>query len=224
LATYDGLTVDPIVAAGDPSSAILATADEIEADLIVLGPHRRQLRDIFVGTTVQRTVARSTRPVLMAAGVPSRYARAVVAFDLEEDSRQVAKRIADLDMLRASEIIAIHAFDAPARGMMQLAMTGGVAMDDYARGEAIRASAEFRAFLGGAGLKAARHMALPLNGTAARTIRECAAEEKAGLVVVGTSQRKGIERFLLGSVAEAVLGASDRDVLVVPASSMRVDA
>nr|WP_243444849.1 universal stress protein [Sphingosinicella humi] len=37
-------------------------------------------------------------------------------------------------------------------------------------------------------------------------------------MVVGTSQRTGVERFMLGSAAEDVLANADRDVLVIPAA------
>jgi len=41
-------------------------------------------------------------------------------------------------------------------------------------------------------------------------------DEKAQLIIVGTSQRKGIERLVIGSVAQKVLTEADRDVLVIP--------
>ena len=111
----------------------------------------------------------------------------------------------------------MHAYDTPARGMLARAMSGDSAIDDYVRGEDDRASEQLRRFLGTAGIPRAHHKSVPLKGTPARTIIECAKEEAAALIVVGTSRRKGIERMFLGSVAEEVLGNADRDVLVVPA-------
>jgi nucleotide-binding universal stress UspA family protein len=214
---FDGIAADARIVTGDVSSAIIEAADEADAGLIVLGSHRRQLRDVFVGTTAERTVAQSRRPVLMAAGVPSApYARTLVAFDLEEGSRTLAKRIQEMGIFGTSEVVAMHAFDAPARGMMQRAMSDRAAIDEYLRDEGVRAAEDFRRFLTGTGLRTTRHRPMPLNGTPARTIRECAGDEDAALIVVGASQRKGIERFILGSVAEDVLGNADRDVLVVP--------
>jgi nucleotide-binding universal stress UspA family protein len=49
-------------------------------------------------------------------------------------------------------------------------------------------------------------------------ILEAAKEEMADLVVLGTAGRSGLAKFFLGSVAESVLRAADRDVLAVPPS------
>ena len=49
---------NPIVVTGSPFSGILRAATTMSAELIVMGAHRRQLlRDIFVGTTVERVIA-----------------------------------------------------------------------------------------------------------------------------------------------------------------------
>lgn len=54
------------------------------------------------------------------------------------------------------------------------------------------------------------------SGEPAETIRDYAAEIDADAVVVGTHGREGIERLLLGSVAEAVVREAPAPVLVVP--------
>ena len=61
----------------------------------------------------------------------------------------------------------------------------------------------------------------PVTGSPARTILESTREEDATLIVVGTSRKKAIERFMLGSVAENVLGDVDRDVPVTPTRGSR---
>src|SRR3546814_12334210 len=67
---FDDVAASSNVVVGDVFSGILRWAEELDADLIVVGPHRRQFRDAFIGTTAERTIAHSQRPVLMAAGVP----------------------------------------------------------------------------------------------------------------------------------------------------------
>ena len=217
IAEYDGVPVDVTVQIGDIFSGILEAADQVAADLIVLGAHRRQLRDIFIGTTAERTVAHSPIPILLAAGVPiSPYPRALIALDLEEQSRSIAERIHGLGILRDSDVRVMHAFDAPARGIMQRAMSEPELVDDYVAAEERLASSDFDRLMAGTPLLNARRRLSPVVGSAARTIMDCAAEEGAALIVMGTSKRKGLERFLLGSVAEDVLGDADRDVLVLP--------
>ncbi|MCD2324147.1 universal stress protein [Sphingomonas sp. IC-56] len=47
-------------------------------------------------------------------------------------------------------------------------------------------------------------------------IRACAGKVSADLIVMGTNQRHGLQRFPIGSVAQEVLLDAAQDVLVVP--------
>jgi nucleotide-binding universal stress UspA family protein len=213
----DGISAESKVIAGDVFSGILQVAQNTAASMIIVGPHRRQLRDAFIGTTAERTIAHSRCPVLMTAGVPSApYDRILIALDVTEDSKAMARRTQDLGLLDKAAIVAMHAFDAPAQGMMQRAMVESEAVHQYVADEQIRSQEELSAILAEIGLATARKIMMPVNGSAARRILECARDENASLIVVGTSQRTGLRRFILGSVAEAVLADTDRDVLVIP--------
>ena len=55
-----------------------------------------------------------------------------------------------------------------------------------------------------------------MKGSPARTIREASVTEDVNLIVVGTSQRAGLDRVLLGSVAQDVLKEAARDILIIP--------
>jgi nucleotide-binding universal stress UspA family protein len=63
-------------------------------------------------------------------------------------------------------------------------------------------------------------------GPAASTIAETAADEDADLIVVGTHGRSGLDRLIVGSVAERVVRLASCPVLVVKASkkAARADA
>ena len=61
-------------------------------------------------------------------------------------------------------------------------------------------------------------------GSAAETIIETAAADKNSLVVMATHGRSGLNRFLLGSVAEKVLRASSNPLLLVKATEPIVTA
>ena len=214
---HDQVAAAAAALTGDPATAILREADEIDADLIILGDHRRRLRDVFVGTTAERIVSRSTRPVLIAAGVPTApYQRALVSLDLEPPAGAMTQRFLDLGLVEPDEIVAFHAFDAPAKGMMHRAMSAPDAIHDYVRGEDRRARARLKRFVLGTDLRGSRWTTAPINGSAPRAINEAAAGERASLIVMGTSQRRGLERLVLGSVAEQVIATADRDVLVIP--------
>jgi len=214
---HDRVAAAPAVVSGAAAPAILAAADRVGADLIVLGAHRRQFRDVFVGTTAERTIARSPIPVLMAAGVPSApYAEALVALGGERGAQAIAQSLRSLGMLGAGATTAVRAYDLPALGVMRRGMIAQGTIDEYMAAEALDAAAALDRMVTTVDLPAERRLVRPIDGSVARTILACAREDETPLIVVGTSQRSGLERFLLGSVAEDVLGHADRDVLVVP--------
>lgn len=49
----------------------------------------------------------------------------------------------------------------------------------------------------------------------AQNILDCAADEKVGLIVMGSREKKGLDRFLLGSVASKIVAHAPCSVLVV---------
>jgi nucleotide-binding universal stress UspA family protein len=215
--TIDDVAARANVVVGDVYSGILHAADEAGASLVVLGPHRRLLRDAFIGTTAERVIAHSRRPVLLAAGVPSApYGQVLIALEMDDVSRSTVQRAQELGIVARRAIVAMHAFDAPAEGMMRRAMSDGDDIDLYVESERRQAASNFSAFLADVGLGGARQLLVPIVGTPARTILESARAEDASLVVVGTSQKTGIKRMVLGSVAEDVLGDAECDVLVIP--------
>ena len=84
---------DLLVKVGDPFDIIVRTAREQGADLIVLGAHRKRiLRDIFVGTTIERVMRTGSAPVLMVNGFPDDpYRRLLLAIDMSEASARAAQ-------------------------------------------------------------------------------------------------------------------------------------
>lgn len=54
-----------------------------------------------------------------------------------------------------------------------------------------------------------------VSGTAYRSILEYADEEDIDLITMGTHGRRGIDRYLLGSVTERVVRSADQPVLTV---------
>jgi nucleotide-binding universal stress UspA family protein len=62
MAELRGVRCRSLVVAGDPFDGILRTAASTGADVVVMGAHRKQLlRDIFVGTTIERVIRRAIR-------------------------------------------------------------------------------------------------------------------------------------------------------------------
>src|SRR5687768_14645376 len=45
----DDIAADPLVEVEDVHTGILEAAEKVGADLIILGPHRSRLKDVFIG-------------------------------------------------------------------------------------------------------------------------------------------------------------------------------
>lgn len=82
------------VAMGHAFHVIGEEARAREADLIVMGAHRRQfLRDVFVGTTIERVTRTAGRPVLMAnSNTGESWRKVFIATDMSEPRAMLLAR------------------------------------------------------------------------------------------------------------------------------------
>ena len=78
------------------------------------------------------------------------------------------------------------------------------------------AEADLRDFMDAEHARGEGHVAAVASGHPATAALDYAAEHDVGLVVVGTHGRRGVRRWLLGSVASEVLHHAEAPVLVVP--------
>ncbi len=218
----DGLDCDAKVIRGEPFRGLSDAAAEFDADLMVMGPYRRQvLREIFIGTTVDRTIRRSRRPILMANGVPAQpYRRILVATDFSDASAHAVRTAQDLGLLADAEIVFLHVFDTLARdAMLRAAMTREQLKDQLAEDEA-QAAHGMVGFIGKVQVKASRTMVCPVRESTGQTIRDRAQENRSDLIVLGTRGQSRLGTLLLGSVAESILQDAELDVLVVPSGQL----
>ncbi len=215
--TADGISADHIVKVDDVYSGVLNAADESGAELIILGPHRTRFTDAFIGTTVERVVRRTPLPLLVAVDSPSAsYARTLLAMDFDEASKSAARAALTMGIFDHTDVIVMHAFDTPAGGMMRRAMETAPAISDYVATERSDASDRLHELVRELGLPPSEKSVAAINGSPARTILESARNQDAHLLVVGTNQRKGFERLLIGSVTEDVIRDAHRDILIIP--------
>lgn len=215
----DGIDADWLIEVDDVHSGVLAAADAISAGLIVIGPHRSRLRDIFVGTTAERLVRRTTRPLLVAAEMPAaNHRKALLALDFDEASRAAAREAMAMGLFDHIDVVVMHAFDAVAEGMMKRSMTPLDEVETYVDGEAEAAAGKLRALIADLDLPPTCETVVSIKGSPARTILESARKVDADLVVIGTNQRHGFERALVGSVTEDVIRDARGDVLIIPVS------
>lgn len=138
--------------------------------------------------------------------------RIVIGVDASPESEVAVRHGLNIARHVGADIVLVHAGEIP-----PAARPAGRAADTYellAReelAETRRMLEDLRERLSGQGVEVS-HMVVP--GFPDTGIAEAAIELGAALAVVGTHAATGLKRFLLGSVAESVVRASETDVLV----------
>jgi nucleotide-binding universal stress UspA family protein len=194
VAAASAVPVETHVVEGRPATVLAAAIDDYDADLVAMGTHGRSGVDRYLlGSLAERTLRTAHVPVLAVREDGAHGATPTVGTVLlATDGSDGAERAAD-------HAIAV----AAATGARLHALTVG---DDGGPAEGAAARARE------AGVDAT---AAVRSGRPHEAIREYAEGHGADLVVVGTHGRSGVERVLLGSVAERVLRTATRPVLVV---------
>jgi universal stress protein E len=113
----------PMVVSGDPFDAIVRTAASQKIDLIVMGAHRKQLlRDIFVGTTIERVIRTGHHPVLMVNNeVSAPYGVVLTPVDLSVASTKAIRAAQTAGLIDGMRVEILYAFQPLAKATMSRA-------------------------------------------------------------------------------------------------------
>jgi universal stress protein E len=215
-----GLQCD--IETGSVFDTIVKAAQKWNADLLVLGTHRRRLlRDVVVGTTIERVMRTGQHPVLMVnAATFVRYETVLLALDTSEASASAVRAAKALGLLDNIRISVVHAFEPIYKGMLSWAGVRDDTVTEYSANWERQAGEEIRTFLSELGLDGdAAHVVLA-EGSPFPSIKRTVERLRPHLLVVGTHGRTGLARALLGSVAERVLSEIECDILAVPRPSV----
>jgi universal stress protein E len=213
-----GLLPRALVVAADPFDGILQAAASTAADLVVMGAHRKQLlRDILIGTTIERVIRAGPVPVLMVnREVEQPYRTALAPVDLSETSVNAIRTGMALGLPGRDRLALVHAFQPLAKGQMFYAGLSRDTIDGYVADERLRATKELIAFLEANGFDDHGQSMHVEEGAPSEVISNAVAQLKPDALIMGTHGRSGIAKALLGSVTEEVLRSLDVDILAVP--------
>lgn len=209
---------DIIVRTGNPSRIIMETAEDSQADLLIVGPHRKRgLRDVLEGTLAEKALAARCCPLLMVQQ-PARetYNNVLLALDLSATSIPALRTSESLVIGPDTQATVVHAYEPPYQGMLGYA--GVSEQDILAYGNSWRRSAaqDIRALLRKESTAPERYDVWIGESHPAPAILRAVELHRPDLLVLGTHARRRIGRALLGSVANRLLNLVDCDVLVVP--------
>jgi nucleotide-binding universal stress UspA family protein len=216
-----GITATTVEAAGPPVAAILDVVRGRDIDAVVMGTHARTgLSRLVLGSTTEGVLRRCDIPVFVVppsdvpdAGRPFTLDRIEVALDASEPAAAALELTLALAQPGRTKLVIANVLDARAehgaRPSHYPAPAALVEQRENAR-ELVAAAVDRAA---SAGIDAESAL---LEGSPPGHLVHLAIANGADLIAIGTHGRRGIERMLLGSVAESVLRRAQAAVLVVP--------
>lgn len=209
-----GVAVRSVEAAGAAVDEIVREADALDAALLVLGARGQGfLRRLVLGSTAERLLRRTTRPLLVVRqAAHGSYRRVLLALDFSPWSHAavaLARRVAP-----QAQLVLLHAWEVPFEAKLRFAGVESATIERY-RGQA-RTEAMHRlgALAEAAGLEPGLWTPCLVEGEASLAIVEQEQGQDCDLVVLGKHGRSATEELLLGSVTRHVLAEGQADVLV----------
>jgi nucleotide-binding universal stress UspA family protein len=205
---YD-VPVTEAMVSGVPFQEILGYADERGIDLISMGTgDRSRLESYVVGSTARKVNRLSHCPVLTVRGgdeIPTTaYENVLLATDGTPGSERAVEECSALAAEYDAFVHVVYVVDS------RIARSGSLMklMEDDGK----RACNDAVSRVQGEGVQVRQEL---LRGRPAERLLDYADEHDIDLISTGTHGRTGIDRFVMGSVAEKVIRRSEKPVLTV---------
>ncbi len=207
----------PLVITGDPFDGILKAAADVNADLIVMGSHRKQLLDIIIGTTIERVIRKGPFPVLMVNNEAQRkYENVLVPVDMVDASADALRVATTTGLIGDNRATLLHAFIPIGKGKMFIGGADQDSIDSYVASERDEVMNELAAFLAASVDRIDGRWSLRVEeGGPMEVISRAVSEIRPDLLVMGTNGRSGLLKVLIGSVTEEALRSLSVDILAV---------
>ena len=223
-ARREGVSVDPVVAQGDPVSTILHHARPASADLLVLGCRDAgSVEHLVAGSIAGKVASRAQCPVLTVSPGTARFrrtdiprlARIICAVDFSEASLRALDLAFTLLRGRDSELTLLHVIKLPTFSLPRAEPPEAVDVDPRLAQQAIDRLAEIVP-------AAARSVCWPRlevrAGNVPEEILEAADQVEAQAIIMGRSngrERGRLGRLLLGSLVDEVASEATCPVIEV---------
>jgi nucleotide-binding universal stress UspA family protein len=206
-----------VVETGTVDEEIVALGEQQHAQLLVVGGSSGEGANPFVGHVAEQVVRYAHTSVLVAREPAdgAREPRLLATTDFSESSVHALEVASKLAKAMGASVTLLHVSTPPST----IASTAFMPFGDTWTPPSAAALAQLDAL----GLKTLEGLANQygfaqfeqLPGDPEDVIAERAESLDASLVVVGSRGRKGLSRFVLGSVAESVIAKCTRSVFVV---------
>jgi nucleotide-binding universal stress UspA family protein len=221
LTRHYGVTATEYVRTGRTVDELARAADEVRADVIVTGTLGAGfLRGRVIGSTAERIVRKSTRPVLLVRQSPrGPYRRVLVTIDFSRGSQaslQMAAAIAP-----EASFVLLHCIE-PFERMPGLAGIDATLVERSRAAARDDAMQRLHALAAASRLPDGRWSATTRVGMAPWVhILSVEQEQDCDLIVIGKHGGNAVEELLLGSTTNAIASESGSDVLICTQSGER---
>lgn len=214
LQTRQQASVRAVYSSGMVLDEISREADALDAGLLVLGARGAGfLRRMVLGSTSERLLRRTTRPLLVVRQTPrGPYQHVLVALDFSPWSARaiaLARRVAP-----QARLLLFSAYQVPFEEKLLFAGVDTATIDHYRRQARADATQRLHALAATSGLEQIDWTPCIVEGDASQRIIEHEQEQDCDLVVLGKHGQSATEDLLLGSVSKHVLAEGSTDVLV----------
>lgn len=214
LASRYGDHIDTELLQGSALTALADLAESRQADLLVMGARGAHfVREMLIGSTTERVLRKSRRPLLAVKQRPQApYRRILAPVDFSVHATS-AVNVAHA-WLPDADIVLLNAFEVELESTFRLAGLDDDRIHEYRVQAREAAMAEMDAFIATLDVPAAKLTRQFVHGPATLRIIEHEQTIDADLIVMGKHGQSVMEELLLGSVTKHVLAHSTSDVLI----------
>ena len=196
-------TDDWVLEYGNHLDRIISISEKIDANLILIGAGEKRKDDAFkLGTTAARIIETSDKPVLVIKNESPPGLRTVICpVNFSEESERALKNAIILTRRYNANLIVFSSYDMPYTGSLEQQINWGE-QAEIMRSKHLN---EFNLFLERFNFDEVNWSKEIRKGNAATEILESIKTHNADLLIIGTSGKKGLNKFIMGSVTEKVV-------------------
>ncbi|MBW8369515.1 MAG: universal stress protein [Thiobacillus sp.] len=214
LAARHACDIDTVLAQGSVLNALVELVETRQIDLMVMGARGAHfVRELLLGSTTERVLRKSRRPMLAVKQRPhTPYRRILAPVDFSDHAAAAIN--AAHGWLPDADFVLLHAFEVELESTFRLAGMDDSQIHEYrilARDAAQQAMESFVSKLRVPANQVTRQF---VHGAATLRILEHEQTMDADLIVMGKHGQSVMEELLLGSVTKHVLAHSSSDVFI----------
>jgi nucleotide-binding universal stress UspA family protein len=193
-----------------PAAFILDSAAAVKADLIAMGTHdHSRMTEVFAGSISHRVLLHATVPTLIVKRKARPVARVLLAVEGREDAIRLRTWLTSYPFKNPVAVTILSVVPSLHIANPHL-MAGLEGWSEQSKRHAEQVVTDMAQALASPQFTVATDVRL---GDPVTTV--CEAGNSHDLIVIGSHGRKGLDRFLLGSVSQAIVHQTGCSVLVV---------